>query len=138
MKPRAVLESIGGLLGDLEGAIMQEVWLRHEQGEDVVSVRQVLDALAAKNRKLAYTTVMTVMSRLSEKGILGRERQGKLHLYHATTSQTGFVQRAAAKRVQALVDEFGDLAMAQFVAEVTVLSPERREQLERMALENDA
>ena len=52
-------------LGELETAIMAIVWQR--DGE--VTVRQVWEALKPK-RSLAYTTEMTVMSRLVPKGVL--------------------------------------------------------------------
>ena len=38
-----------------------------------------------------------------------------------------------AKRVQSLINEFGDLAIAQFLTTVNELSPERQRQLERVA-----
>jgi len=34
--------------------------------------------------KLAYTTVMTVMARLADKGILSRRREGRGYVYEAT------------------------------------------------------
>lgn len=64
---------------------MAVVW---DQGE--VSVRDVRDALEP-NRSLAYTTVMTVLSRLCKKGILSRRKEGRAYLYapaasHKTTA----------------------------------------------------
>jgi predicted transcriptional regulator len=53
--------------------VMEEIWRRHE-----VSVRGVMEALngrAAKHR--AYTTYMTIMTRLDTKGLLERRRQGR-------------------------------------------------------------
>ena len=57
--------------------------------------------------------------------------------HRPSASQAGFLRQAAAKGVQALVADFGDVAVAQFLAEVTQLSPERRRQLERLARETD-
>ena len=45
---------------------------------------QVHDAVAPE---LAYTTVMTVMSRLFDKGRLTRERQGRSFAYTASVSE---------------------------------------------------
>ncbi|MBB63788.1 MAG: BlaI family transcriptional regulator [Waddliaceae bacterium] len=59
--------------GELELAVLEAV---RERGE--VSVKDVLAALGEKDR---YTTVMTVMSRLAEKGELSRRRVGRLYLY---------------------------------------------------------
>lgn len=123
-------EVVDHLLGDLEAPIMRLMWARGP-----APVREILDALNTGGRTLAYTTVMTVMSRLAEKGLLSRELRGKMHVYRPTATQEGFIRQVAARRVQELVAEFGDVAMAQFLAEVTELSPERRRQLEQLAVE---
>ncbi len=62
------------ILGKLEAVVMQEVW---QLGE--ASVRQVYERL--KDKGLAYTTVMTVMSRLASKKILAKEMQGNAFIY---------------------------------------------------------
>ena len=127
-------EVVDHLLGELEAPIMRLMW---ERGP--ASVREILDALNDGGRRhLAYTTVMTVMSRLAEKGLLSRERKGKMHVYRPTATRDGFLRDAAARRVQELVARFGDFAMAQFLAEVTDLSPERRRQLEHLAADGDS
>jgi len=119
---------IDHLLGELQAVIMRLMWERH-----TATVREIFEVLNAAGRSSAYTTVMTVMARLAEKGLLARERAGKMHVYHSTTTQEGFLRQTAAKRVQQLVEDFGDLAMAQFLVEVTELDPERRRQLARLA-----
>jgi predicted transcriptional regulator len=116
------------LLGDLEAPIMRLMWQR-----ETATVRNILEALDTSGRSLAYTTVMTVMARLAEKGMLVRERIGRSHIYRASTSRDQFLRQSASQRVQGLVQEFGDLAVARFLAEVSELSPERRRQLERLA-----
>lgn len=123
--------AVDRLLGELEAPIMRLLWARGS-----ASVREILDALNGDGRSLAYTTVLTVMGRLAEKGYLSRQRRGKMHVYTPTATQEGFLRQAAAKRVHALVADFGDVAMAQFLAEVADLSPERRRQLRRMAAED--
>lgn len=121
-------EVIDHLLGDLEAPIMRLMWDR-----PTATVRDILEELRAGGRSVAYTTVMTVMARLATKGLLTRERAGKQHVYRATTTREAFLRQVATQRVQELVDEFGDFAMARFVAEISHLSPERRRQLERLA-----
>jgi len=64
-------------LGPLEAEVMRLVW---EKGE--VQVEEVHLALLY-DREIAYTTVMTVMSRLAQKGWLSRRRQGRAYLYRA-------------------------------------------------------
>lgn len=53
-------------LGDLECEIMEVVW---KLANPTVTVRDVFDTLRHE-RQIAYTTVMTTMVRLSEKGLL--------------------------------------------------------------------
>jgi predicted transcriptional regulator len=67
-------------LGDLERAAMEVVW---EHG--AVTGRQVAEQLAA--RDLAYTTWLTVLSRLERKGLLRRDRRGRAHTYTAVASR---------------------------------------------------
>ena len=50
------------------------------------TVRQVLDDLT-RDRKLAYTTVMTVMDNLHRKGVLTREADGRAYRYTAARSR---------------------------------------------------
>lgn len=121
-------DQIDHMLGDLEAPIMRLMWTRPR-----ATVREVRDLLDATKRPLAYTTVMTVMSRLAAKGILAREKVGKTHVYHARMTEEEIVREAATRRVETLVAEFGDLAIAQFLATVNDLSPERRRQLERLS-----
>jgi len=116
------------LLGDLEAAIMGVMWQKQE-----ATVREIATSLEQQGRVLAYTTVMTVMGRLVVKQLLSRELAGKTHIYRVAMTEDQFTRSVAARRVQALVEEFGDLAIAQFLLTVNELTPERQEELERIA-----
>ena len=78
---------------DLELEIMKVVW-------DLQSgtVREVYEVLLAE-RAIAYTTVMTVMKILEDKGRLRRHRQGRAFVYHPTAPR----QRVLAGMVDDLV-----------------------------------
>lgn len=82
-------------LGQLEAVVMERVWAR---GEPVL-VREVLEDLE-RDRRLAYTTVMTVMDNLRKKGFLARERQGRAYVYRAQMSReehtAGLMEQALA------------------------------------------
>ena len=39
---------------------------------------------------MAYTTVLTVMDRLARKGMLTRQRRGRVHTYQAATSRAAY------------------------------------------------
>src|SRR5438552_15059421 len=72
---RARKRGANTFLGPLETAVMERLWKRRQ-----ATVRDVVDDLA-KERSLAYTTVMTIMTRLHAKGLLLRERDGKHKVY---------------------------------------------------------
>lgn len=121
-------DPIDHLLGELEAAIMRLMW-----AANTATVREIFDQLRASGRSIAYTTVMTVMGRLTAKQLLTRELTGKTHVYRVAQTEEQFLRAAAAKRVQTLIDEFGDLAIAQFLTTVNNLSPARLKELERIA-----
>ena len=96
------------VLGPLEAEVMEVAWA----SDDALTVRDVLDRLNKGRRpSLAYTTVMTVMSRLAEKEILRRTRIGRGYVYESVVAD------AAAIAVRNLVRDFGDAAVAGFVDE---------------------
>ena len=53
------------------------------RGRGRASVTEVADQLTAQKRPLAYTTVMTVLTRLWQKGYLARKQEGRAFLYEA-------------------------------------------------------
>lgn len=62
-----------------------------------LSVAEVQARLARSGHEAAYTTVMTVLGRLHEKGLVQREREGKRYVYHpakrAAATKTRMLQR---------------------------------------------
>ena len=97
------------------------------------SVREVLEALNAGARQRAYTTVMTTMSRLWEKGLLRRERRGRADVYEPVLSVGEYREARAAREVQALVGEYGDVALAHFARQVEGLDAARLARLRELA-----
>ena len=77
-----------------ELAIMDVVWDR-----GAATVRDVHDALS-RRRKVAYTTVMTLMNILATKGHLARRRDERAYVYTATRPR----QQAVARLVTDFVD----------------------------------
>ena len=108
---------------------MQQVW---REGE--TTVKRVMEALNRKTKPpRAYTTYMTVMQRLDDKGLLDRTRSGRHDTYVPTLSREEYQEQRAAAQVQGLVDEFGDVALAHFAKSLETLDPARRRQLRRLA-----
>lgn len=97
----------------------------------VREVRAELVARGAKDR--AYTTIMTVCSRLSRKGMLARTREAQTDNYQPAMTREQYRDARAEAGVAALVDESGDLALMHFAKRLEALDPERRADLERLA-----
>ena len=116
-------------LHELETEIMEEMWGRAE-----ATVRDVQVALNARGEKTrAYTTLLTVMTRLDGKGLLVRRRSGRLDVYAPALAREDYFAARAEAEVSALVEDFGDLALAHFARHMDRLDPERLERLRRLA-----
>lgn len=116
-------------LHELESEIMEEVWRQEE-----TTVKRVMDALNRRAKPpRAYTTYMTVMRRLNDKGLLDRVRTGRQDTYAPRLTREQYQELRAGAQVQGLVDEFGDVALAHFTRSLQTLDPARRRQLRRLA-----
>ncbi len=114
------------ILGDLETDIMEILWRKGE-----TSVRQVYEILK-RERKIAYTTIMTVMSRLSEKGLLDKFKEGNAFVYRPTSSREQFTQSTLKKVINELIEDFSTPAISQFLDSVEKVNPEKMEELSRL------
>lgn len=123
------LDRAAGLLGPLEGRIMRLVWAG-QAGEKFV-VREV----QALMPELAYTTVMTTLHRLAEKGLLAAraERGRRAHEYRVAQSPAAFLAAASEREAAGVVARYGEAALAAFAARLADLPPEQRSRLEELA-----
>ena len=112
----------------LEAEVMEEVWRRER-----ATVREILEALNAGARPRACTTVMTIMARLHRKGLLRRKREGKTDVYWPALDRKDYLDVRAKAEVEALVEEFGEVALVHFASQVEQLDPERLEKLRGLA-----
>lgn len=96
-------------LGELEAEIMRVIW-----GEAESTVRSVLDKIQ-KKRKVAYTTIMTIMTRLHERGLLGRSVDaGGAYVYFPRETKEKFFSRASGSLITKMLQDYGEVAVAQF------------------------
>lgn len=90
--------------GALELAVLNVLW---EAGRPL-SATEVRERLVAENgnggAELAYTTVVTILTRLYEKHTLARERDGRAFRYAPVADEAGL----AARRLTAMLDEAAD------------------------------
>ncbi|MEV0278730.1 BlaI/MecI/CopY family transcriptional regulator [Streptomyces sp. NPDC050610] len=100
-----------GHFGPLELAILEVMWSAGTM--DVATCTRRLGS------GQAYTTVKTVMERLVVKGLLGREKEGRHYVYWPEQTRREVEQNVAAEQVRRVMDGFGDLAVANFVQNVS-------------------
>jgi predicted transcriptional regulator len=116
--------------GELESAVLAALW---DAGEPL-SPREVRDRLASnQGGDLAYSTVVTILTRLHEKGALHRSRDGRAFRYAPAADKAGL----AARRLSALLDRTPDrhAVLSRFVDDLSdgdeellrLLLAERRE-----------
>lgn len=113
------------LLGELEAAIMEVLWSEPH----ALTVREVHARLPGKR---AYTTVMTVMSNLAEKGLLTVDRSGVAHRYTPTVTRETYTSDSVGKIIDELLSDFGDPAIAHFAK---ALNPAQLEQFQALTEE---
>jgi len=96
-------------LGELQAAVLRDLWT---QGES--PVRDVAERLRASGLELAYTTVLTVMVRLAQRGLLVRRRVGRRDVYRAAVAPEGLATALSREAVDRLLDAHGDAVLAAF------------------------
>jgi predicted transcriptional regulator len=79
------------------------------------------EVLAQLDSPLAYTTVMTTLSRLHDKRALSREPRGRAYAYSLAGAADGVQSNMTAHRMHRLLDEGNDRAsvLARFVADLS-------------------
>ena len=117
------------VLGTLEAEVMEVLWRRSP-----ASIREVWDEVKLK-RPLAFNTVMTVMNRLVEKGLLRREDRRGSYRYLPRVSREVFLARVSHDVAEGLIQGFGDIAVAQFIEVLQEVDPEKLAALERLIRE---
>ncbi|MDF2068020.1 BlaI/MecI/CopY family transcriptional regulator [Bacillus sp. Cr_A10] len=95
--------------GPLEAKIMDILWNDVEM--TIKDVQQVLDREKGTN----FNTVMTVMNRLVEKGILQKRTEGRSSLYKPVLSRDQFLHTQSKEMTNELMDEFGTVVVSHML-----------------------
>lgn len=116
------------LLGPLEARIMQRAW------SGAMSDRFTVRDMQQKMPALAYTTVMTTLSRLAAKELLEvvEGEASRAYVYRIRMTPEKFLAASSRNEVERFVDRFGDAALVAFAARLDKLSPARRERLRKL------
>jgi len=117
------LDSI--ILTRQELQIMKVVWDR-----GVATVKQVCDAICQK-KATAYTTILTLMGILEEKGALIHSRSGRAYVYRPLLS----CQQATQNQVHDVLTRFFDGSPEKLIASVLeneITAPEQLESVRNL------
>jgi predicted transcriptional regulator len=111
--------------GELEAAALAVL----QSADSALTPGEVRDRLGVD---LAYTTVVTILSRLHAKGVLTRLKAGRAYSYAPVADEPGL----AARRMRGVLDaqDEREVVLARFVSD---LSPADEELLRRMLSERD-
>ena len=80
----------------------------------IVRVREVLSRLQAGGRRLAYTTVLTFLSRLEQKGFVHSDRSGPAYLYRPAVTRA----KVTRSRLRSLMEQLYDGAAGPLVLQL--------------------
>lgn len=101
-------------LGKLERAVMEALWTGSANpGDAGCTAREIAVALPTH----AYTTVLTVLDRLTRKGLVERLRDGRSHHYRPTGSRESYVAEVMLSALDATSDR--EAALVHFAETVS-------------------
>ena len=104
---------------------MEAFWRRGD-----ATVRDVVDDLS-RTRNLAYTTVLTLVSRLWRRGLLLREPEGRGFRYRPAKSREDLLAQLSDELIDRLFADFGEVAVARLGERLEALDPKRGARLKR-------
>jgi predicted transcriptional regulator len=119
-------------LGETEMEVLHHVW---DLGEATVAdVRERI----LEDRDVAYTTIMTVMKKLAEKGYLDYHKEGRSYVYQPA-QEPNEVQHSLLRRLMDKVFEGSPSALVQTLVKREDLSDDERAEIRALidALEED-
>ncbi len=118
-------------LGDAELGVLRALW-------DVgpATVRDVLEHLHERGRRVAYTTVQTLLTRLEQKRYVASDKSGLAFVYRSKVSR----ERISRSRLSSLLTQLYDGAAGPLVLQLIRterLKPDEIEELQKLIEELD-
>ena len=118
-------------LSNLEQQVMNIVW-KHQR----CSVREVLEQLQ-KRKKIAYSTVATMLRRLEQKKLVIKNTKAMTFAYSPKISKEAYSKGLTLSFLKKQVQSFGDIAMASFVETLDELPTDKREYFLKLLEDHD-
>lgn len=122
-RQRESKDPVARYLGELQAEVMAIFWRRES-----ATVREVVDELNER-RKLAYTTVLTLTTRLWSRGLLAREPEGRGFRYRPAKTRDELLGELSDELIDRLFNDFGEIAVARLGDRLGALDPKREAKL---------
>jgi predicted transcriptional regulator len=122
-------------LQDLAGAELEVLKALWEVGP--APVREVLNCLHLRGKRVAYTTVQTLLTRLEQKRYVISDKSDVAHVFRARVSR----DRVTRSRLKTLVSQLYDGAAGPLVLQLVKmerLTPDEVDELQRLIEKLDA
>lgn len=114
-------------LGSLESQIMEILW----EAKEPIKGRTIFEEIRSR-RPIAYTTVMTVLERLSQKGFVKKElEEDRAYVFQAALSKGRYVQESSKSVLMELLSLSGPGGVAAFVDTLYTLDSNTVSELEK-------
>lgn len=110
-------------LSPLEQEVMNIVWELKE-----CSIRDVVEKIH-QEKKLAYTTIATLLQRLFEKGLVNRKNHNSVLSYTPKISKEIYGKKIAKSFVQRFMSSFGEAAIVSFAESIDKLPKDKKSYL---------
>ena len=110
-------------LGTAELEVLKALW-----GRGPATVRDVMNCLHRQRRRVAYTTVLTFLTRLEQKGFVTSDKSGLAYIYRPTLTR----DRVTRSRLRTLVHELYDGASGKLALQLVRTARFTPEQMEEL------
>lgn len=124
---RLSADGLAKVLGDLEARVMSVVWALGRPS----SARTVHERVA-RDHNVAIHTVITVLNKLVEKGLLRREKRDDLLHFEATLTEEEFRAHASRQVIEGILSFGPDAVTASFVDVLAERDPSQLAELARL------
>lgn len=124
---RLSADGLAKVLGDLEARVVRAVWRIGRPAPARAVHEQV-----AREHEVAVHTVITVLNKLVDKGLLARGKRGDLLHYEARMSEDEFRAWASRRVVEGILSFGPEAVTASFVDVLAEHDPERLAELARL------
>jgi predicted transcriptional regulator len=124
---RLTAEGLAKVLGDLEARVLRAVWALGRP-----SPARAVHEKVAREHRVAFLTVVTVLNKLVAKRVLSRAKRGDLLHYQARMSEEEFMAHASRRVVEGILSLSSQAVAASMVDVLAEQSPDQLAELARL------